>query len=168
MTNVCLIRVDFRLMHGQVIANWLKQLDGNAIMIVNDQLAADAFMKNVYKMAAPKGVKVVILGIDKAVERIQSDRYQGLKMIVLFKSVTDLKAAYDKGFPMNKIQIGGLGSGEDRIQITNQIYLNVTDTEMLMELAKKGVDIHLQTVPKEAAIPIDRVASKVLERKGEN
>ncbi len=50
MADIRLVRVDFRLMHGQVIAAWMNQVDGNAIMIINDQLAGDSFMKNVYKM----------------------------------------------------------------------------------------------------------------------
>lgn len=66
MADIRLVRVDFRLMHGQVIAAWMNQVDGNAIMIINDQLAGDSFMKNVYKMAAPKGVKVGIFTLENA------------------------------------------------------------------------------------------------------
>ena len=46
MADIRLVRVDFRLMHGQVIAAWMNQVDGNAIMIINDQLAGDSFMKD--------------------------------------------------------------------------------------------------------------------------
>ena len=44
MADIRLIRVDFRLMHGQVIANWLNQVEGDSIMIVNKKLANDPFM----------------------------------------------------------------------------------------------------------------------------
>jgi len=163
MADIRLVRVDFRLMHGQVIAAWMNQVDGNAIMIINDQLAGDSFMKNVYKMAAPKGVKVGIFTLEKAMEKIRSEEYTtGKQLIVLFKSVSDAKKAFDKGFPMKELQIGGLGSGNDRVQISNQIYLNKSDTDKLMELDGKGVKVYLQAVPKEAAIPISKAASKVV------
>lgn len=163
MVDIRLARVDFRLMHGQVIANWLNQVDGNAIMIVNDKLSKDQFMANVYKMAAPKGVKVSIFSLDKALEKINSEKYiAGKKLIVLFQSVSEAKVAYDKGFPMSELQIGGLGSGKDRIQITNQIYLNKEDTEKLMEMSRKGVKVYLQAVPKEAAVAIEKVEKKVI------
>lgn len=161
MADVRLVRVDFRLMHGQVIANWMNQVDGDSIMIVNKKLANDPFMANVYKMAAPKGVKVNIMELDKAMDRIQSEKYAGRKLIVLFKSVSDAKEAYDRGFPMKELQIGGLGSGDGRVQITNQIYLNKTDTEKLLEMNGKGVKVYLQAVPKESAIGIEKAASKV-------
>lgn len=63
---------------------------------------------------------------------------------------------------MKELQIGGLGSGNDRVQISNQIYLNKSDTDKLMELDGKGVKVYLQAVPKEAAIPFSKAASKVV------
>lgn len=162
MADIRLIRVDFRLMHGQVIANWLNQVDGNAIMIVNKQLSKDPFMNNVYKMAAPKGVKVSIFDLDTALEKIKSEKYtSNRKLIVLFKSVTDAKEAYDKGFPISELQVGGLGSGPDRVQITNQIYLNKEDTDKLLDMNGKGVKVYLQAVPKESELSIDKAAEKV-------
>ncbi|MBE6081577.1 MULTISPECIES: PTS system mannose/fructose/N-acetylgalactosamine-transporter subunit IIB [Tissierellales] len=162
MADIRLIRVDFRLMHGQVIANWLNQVDGNAIMIVNKQLSKDPFMNNVYKMAAPKGVKVSIFDLDTALEKIKSEKYtSNRKLIVLFKSVTDAKEAYEKGFPISELQVGGLGSGPDRVQITNQIYLNKEDTDKLLDMNGKGVKVYLQAVPKESELSIDKAAEKV-------
>lgn len=162
MADIRLIRVDFRLMHGQVIANWLNQVDGNAIMIINKQLSKDPFMNNVYKMAAPKGVKVSIFDLDTALEKIKSEKYtSNRKLIVLFKSVTDAKEAYDKGFPISELQVGGLGSGPDRVQITNQIYLNREDTDKLLDMSGKGVKVYLQAVPKESELSIDKAAEKV-------
>lgn len=167
MVDIRLVRVDFRLMHGQVIANWLNQVDGNAIMIVNDKLANDPFMGDVYKMAAPKGVKVSIFGLEKALEKIKSEKYMtGKRLIVLFQSVNEAKEAFDKGFPIKALQVGGLGSGNDRVQITNQIYLNISDTEKLLELNGKGVKVYLQTVPKETALSIEKVAQKVISKEG--
>ena len=162
MADIRLIRVDFRLMHGQVIANWLNQVDGNAIMIVNKQLSKDPFMNNVYKMAAPKGEKVRIFDLDTALEKIKSEKYtSNRKLIVLFKSVTDAKEAYEKGFPISELQVGGLGSGPDRVQITNQIYLNKEDTDKLLDMNGKGVKVYLQAVPKESELSIDKAAEKV-------
>ena len=43
MPDIRLVRVDFRLMHGQVVTAWLKQVSANAILIVDDQLAAEVF-----------------------------------------------------------------------------------------------------------------------------
>lgn len=161
MGSIKLVRVDFRLMHGQVIANWMNQVDANAIMIINDKLANDPFMGNVYKMAAPKGVKVNIYSLATALEKIKSDKYMETRdLIVIFKSVSDATNAYDAGFPMKSLQIGGLGSGPDRVQITNQIYLNDSDFNLLMGLKGKGVNVYLQAVPKESEYSIEKAGEK--------
>ncbi len=54
---IALTRVDFRLIHGQVITRWLKQCDINEIVTIDTQLSQDTFMQDVFKMAAPKVLK---------------------------------------------------------------------------------------------------------------
>ena len=83
MADIRLVRVDFRLMHGQVIANWVNQVDANAILIINEQLANDKFMQNVYKMAAPKGIRVSIMNLEKAMDRIQSEKWKDRRLFYL-------------------------------------------------------------------------------------
>ena len=46
-------RVDSRLIHGQVIARWSVKYGTEEIIIVDDLLADDDFMKDIYVMAAP-------------------------------------------------------------------------------------------------------------------
>lgn len=160
--NISLVRVDFRLMHGQVIANWLNQVDANSIMIVDGKLSKDSFMQNIYKMAAPKGVKVSIFDLTKALEKIKSEKYMASRrLIVLFKSVEDAGKAKQAGFPMEELQIGGLGSGSNKIQITNQIYLDKQEMQTLIDLEKEGVSVFLQTVPKEARVSLAKAKEKV-------
>ena len=55
MAKVALIRVDYRLIHGQVVAKWLKDTQSTKIIIVNDVLAKDRTMGNIYRMATPAG-----------------------------------------------------------------------------------------------------------------
>lgn len=61
--SIALTRVDFRLIHGQVITRWLTQCQINEIVTIDTTLSKDAFMQDVFKMAAPKGVKIKILDI---------------------------------------------------------------------------------------------------------
>ena len=67
MANIKLARVDFRLMHGQVVTGWLHQVNADTILIVNDELAKDKFLAQVFLMAAPPGVKVLIRSTQRAI-----------------------------------------------------------------------------------------------------
>jgi PTS system mannose-specific IIB component len=48
-----LVRIDDRLIHGQVVAVWLRAIGAHRIVIVDDRTAADAFLKELSILAAP-------------------------------------------------------------------------------------------------------------------
>ena len=73
MAEIKLVRVDYRLIHGQVVARWLKVCPVRRIVLVDDVLGSDEFMSDIYKMAVPKGTDVDIVTIDKAKDKIDND-----------------------------------------------------------------------------------------------
>ena len=109
--SIALTRVDFRLIHGQVITRWLTQCQINEIVTIDTTLSKDAFMQDVFKMAAPKGVKIKILDIPTAVQQQQEGAFDKNRVMVLFKNVQELHAACKAGLKLEEDQIGGLGGG---------------------------------------------------------
>ena len=84
--EVGLIRVDSRLLHGQVVTRWIKQVEAQQVIILDDNLAQDDFMIEVFKMAAPEGVELIVKPIDA--ESIQFLGTSSLKnSIILFNSI---------------------------------------------------------------------------------
>ncbi|VEH40254.1 Probable phosphotransferase enzyme IIB component M6_Spy0801 [Fusobacterium varium] len=57
---VLLLRVDHRMMHGQVAFSWTQNLGADCILIANDAVASDELRKTTMKLAKPQGVKLVI------------------------------------------------------------------------------------------------------------
>jgi len=62
--GIKLVRVDFRFIHGQVVTKWSRTISTDRIIVVNDELAADEFMADVYVMAAPPGIDVDVFTIE--------------------------------------------------------------------------------------------------------
>ena len=151
MPDIRLVRVDFRLMHGQVVTAWLKQVSANAILIVDDQLAADKFLAQVFLMAKPQGVKVAIRSVEKAVAAFQKGVFG------------NEKRAYDLGFPLEKLQLGGLGNGTDKVMISKELSLNEEEVEKLLDMQDKGVEITLQMTPRDSVIKLDDAVKMVHE-----
>lgn len=156
-----LARVDFRLMHGQVVTTWIQQVSADAILIVDDKLASDKFLAQVFLMAAPPGVKIAIKSIKKAVAGFEKGTYNNLNLLVLFKSVENAKKAIDAGFKLDALQIGGLGSGADKVMISNEIGLSATEADMLEELSKKGINVSLQVTPKDPLVTLEEALREV-------
>ena len=160
MADIKLVRIDFRLIHGQVITKWFGQIMGKEIVIVDDALSADSFMSSVYEMSAPPGAKVHVYSVEQAVEKWNNDTFSNGRTLVLFKNVDQVYAAYKAGFPFQEIQIGGLGSAPGRKVVFGPITLNDHDAGLLNEMDKAGVHIYLHQVPEEGKMEFKEVLAK--------
>lgn len=161
MADINLVRIDFRLIHGQVVTKWVKEANANRIIIVNDMLARDEFLASVYKMAAPSNVKVDIFTIDDALENWNRNQFGDGKVLLLFKSIRDIRNLQKLGFPIPKIQIGGLGGGSGRVNTSSGISFDAKDVQLLKEMIADGSEIHIQVVPTQQKYEIEKVIDKL-------
>ena len=81
----------------------------------------------------------------------------------LFKTVESVKRAYDLGFPLEKLQLGGLGNGTDKVMISKELSLNEEEVEKLLDMQDKGVEITLQMTPRDSVIKLDDAVKMVHE-----
>ncbi|HHV19168.1 MAG TPA: PTS sugar transporter subunit IIB, partial [Thermoanaerobacterales bacterium] len=149
MENIVLVRIDMRLIHGQVIAKWVKQLNINKIFIVDDEISKDKFLTKIYKSAAPPSLKVKICSVEDFIAELDMVNSSENRILILFKNVTSLMSAWKKGFEIETVQIGGLGGGQGRKIIHRNITVSQNDMEDLLQLHKSGVKIVFQAIPEE-------------------
>ncbi|MGX8852582.1 PTS system mannose/fructose/N-acetylgalactosamine-transporter subunit IIB [Amedibacillus sp. YH-ame10] len=156
-----LTRVDFRLIHGQVITRWLTQCQINEIVTIDTALSNDMFMQEVFKMAAPKGVKITIVAVEQAVKLQQEGAFDKNRVMVLFKGVHELNNAVEAGLKLDKVQIGGLGGGPGRKAVNNAITLDRVDADVLLGLEAKGIEIYFQTTPDYPSETLQKAVAKL-------
>ena len=159
--GIVLTRVDFRLIHGQVITRWLTQCNVNHIVTVDTALSNDVFMQEVFKMAAPKGVKIEIVSVSEAINLQKQGHFDNSRVMLLFKSVEEISNAITNGLILEEIQIGGLGGGPGRKAVHNAITLDKKDAELLVEIEKKGISIYFQTTPDYPSENLQKVLTKL-------
>lgn len=160
MYNIKLVRLDFRLIHGQVIAKWFGQIMGNEIVIIDDDLSQDSFMASIYEMSAPVDSKVHVYSVEDAVKKVEDGTFASGKVLVLFKNVDQVFKAVEKGFKIDELQIGGLCSAPGRINVYGPITLDDHDASLLKKIADQGTNIYLQQVPEEAKMTFSKVLEK--------
>ena len=73
--GVCAIRIDERLIHGQVATLWQGSWNCNRIMVIDTKSANDPMLKSVLKIACPTGVRLSVLEPDTAAANLQSGKY---------------------------------------------------------------------------------------------
>ena len=107
MKNILVARIDDRLIHGQVMTAWVKSYPINHILIVDDELAKNQFMLNIYKAAMPAGIKVSITSKAGGVELLKQDPLPGENYLILAKVPEVFAYLLDNGIPLTKLVVGG-------------------------------------------------------------
>ena len=163
MKNIKLVRVDFRLIHGQVITKWRNIIAATEIIIVDDKLSKDSFLSDIYVMAAPPGVKVRVLAEDDYIEKAnQGDFSDGQEnVLLLFKSIANVRTISEKGQHFPEIQIGGLGGGVNRKSVVNGISIDNQDLDDLKYLQQNGANIYFQVTPEEVRLTLEKAITKL-------
>lgn len=160
MAKVSLIRVDYRLIHGQVVARWLKETQATKIIIVNDVLAKDKTMGNIYRMATPAGVRCAIVSVGHCVSSWKETHLGEGNAIVLFKDISTTYRAWKEGFAISDLQIGGLGAGPGRKNVYQNITLDKEDFDMLQDMTA-AMRIFFQATPEDGKKDYAAVAATI-------
>jgi mannose/fructose/N-acetylgalactosamine-specific phosphotransferase system component IIB len=109
--KLVLVRVDDRLIHGQVVLGWTRAVSANRIVVADNATANDSMQQTLLKLAAPSGVKVSILTTDEAGEQLSSSTFKGENVMVLVRgpeALLDLKKA---GVEFSKVNVGNVRRG---------------------------------------------------------
>jgi D-glucosaminate-specific PTS system IIB component len=160
MATITLCRIDSRLIHGQVVTKWVGQSQSNRIAVVSDELEADPFMKNIYLMAAPPGVKVDCYSNRSFAAAWQENQLGEGNVLVLFPSLAAVQESIQQGFEVAAIQVGGLGGGPKRKAVFQNITLDDADVAILGDLQAKGVNVVFQTIPEDKPQSLEDVLKK--------
>ena len=161
MDGIKLVRVDFRLIHGQVITKWSNTISAKEIVVVNDQLFKDEYMAEIYIMAAPPGMKVNVLPVKDFVDKAGSGAYNSGNVTVLFKNIKDARDVVDLGIQFKQVQIGGLGSGNGRTSVVKGISIDIEDVNNLTAIQESGAEVAFQVTPEEQKLSLDKAVKKV-------
>lgn len=163
MANISLIRIDSRLIHGQVITKWVKIAKANRIIIIDDELAQDDFMASIYTASAPKGISVEIISVDNALKAWEGDQMGKGELLILFKDAESCHRMFKGGLPMKKIQIGGLPSASGRKTILRAVSMDQKDFEKLKEISDSGTEVFIHIIPEEPRMDFEKIEKKMKE-----
>ncbi|MCI8738289.1 MAG: PTS sugar transporter subunit IIB [Lachnospiraceae bacterium] len=149
-----LVRVDHRLIHGQVAFSWLKFLETDCILIASDGLLADELRMAGLRMAKPSNVKLVMKNIEDSIKALNSGVTDKYKLLVLCESVEDVYRLAKGSDRIKEINLGGTKSGADRKAISKAVHLSDADIEKVKELVNDGKEVFVQMVPDDASIKV--------------
>ena len=148
-----LLRVDYRLVHGQVAISWSRHIGADCILVANDEVAKDEMRQSMLRLSKPQGMKLVIKSIEDSVKSIKSgvtDKYNIQDVERLAKEIPEL----------NYVNLGVLPANENTKALSKAINVTSEDVKTLKKLLAKNIEIDIQQVPTEAITHVDE---KLLE-----
>ncbi len=163
--HVAALRIDDRLIHGQVAMTWTKQLKVNGIVVANDDAAADNTQKMALKMAVPAGIKSLIKPVDDAIRILNDPRAKNMRILVLTRTVKDALRIRKEVGQIDFLNLGNTGRFDgidvsEKLQLTPTIMLTDAELECLKELAALDPKLCMQQVPNDEA----RLVKDVIEK----
>lgn len=160
-----LIRLDERLIHGQVAIKWSRHVGVDRIVVANADAAANEFVQQSLMMAAPPTAKVAIKDIPGAVELLSDPRAAQLKILVVVATPDDLLSLVTRVPGIAAVNIGNYGRVAARTGDTPRrsfganLYLYPAEVEVLREVVATGIPAVVQTTPEDSPLALGNVLS---------
>lgn len=154
------VRIDERLIHGQVANMWTNFLGATRIMVVDDAASQSDIAKASLKLATPAGVRLSVLSIEKATRNILNGNYDQQKVFLIVKQPQVLEKLINNGIALKEINIGNISKKPNTQQLARSIHLSQEDVKSLENIKAKGVNIVVQMVPNEPKELYDNLLEK--------
>lgn len=141
------VRIDSRLIHGQVATMWTRNLNATRIMVVDDQIVKSKVQKETLKTAVPAGVHLSILTIKGAAKRITSGQYNGQRVFLIVKKPQVLYQLVNSSVKLPDINVGNMSMSQGARQVAKSVAVTSDDVVIFKKLADQGITLYHQMVP---------------------
>lgn len=154
--ELALVRIDDRLIHGQVITSWIKVTNVNTILIVDDEVSKDEFLSKILKMAAPKDIKVKVLNTIEAIEYLFEETPENIRIMILVKKPETIYEMQKNGIDIKEINLGGIGAKIGRKKLYKNISISEEEREIFKKMLEINTKITIRIVPDDKEISINQ------------
>jgi mannose/fructose/sorbose-specific phosphotransferase system IIB component len=151
--SIELVRIDDRLIHGQIIMAWSKAVTVERIVVIDDKAAMDVIRKTLFQTVAPPGIKVAVLDVGQGIECLKNNLFGNEKLFLLVTTPATLVNMVESGVKLTNVNIGGMSFSQGKVSLTKAVSLDAADKKDFEKLHKYGIVLQIQVLPND--VPID-------------
>jgi PTS system mannose-specific IIB component len=142
------MRIDNRLIHGQVTVAWVGNIGANHLIVANDEVAADEFQRVLLPQAA-RGVRTSVLSVADAIKHLQSPQADGENIMILAKFPADALALLEAGVKPQVVNVGNQAPkpGTKFTMVTRSISATAEDAATYRRIAELTGELRSQMMP---------------------
>jgi mannose/fructose/N-acetylgalactosamine-specific phosphotransferase system component IIB len=152
------VRIDSRLIHGQVVEAWLPMLKVDRVVVADDEAEESPLMRAAMGLAVPAGIEVDISRLDDVpFAKLEQDK---VRTLLLLRDIPALMRARSRGLTLRRLNLGNIHHGPGRRPVSPSVYLTAEELQQLRGLAASGVELEVRGVPTDRPILLSEMAER--------
>ena len=158
-STIELARLDYRLLHGQVVFSWVGKTGVGRIIVVDDATASDEVKKSALKLAKPSNVRLNVFTVERALSKMDKLNTLGEKVMFVFGNTHEL-LEFCRSYPLPEVNYGATANKDGAVQFGGKdgsVFLDEAeraDTQALLDL---GTKIYVQQTPSYKRVDLESV-----------
>src|SRR5574341_38308 len=154
---IVFIRIDDRLIHGQVVEGWVNFLKATCIVVADDAVASNALQRSIMELSVPQGLNVFVGRVEEICGLLRTTAFDSERVILLFSKPSDVLRALLSGLDCRALNIGGMHFVPGKRKLMNVLAVDDADLKALKDIAAMGIKVDVQAVPTQRPLPLAKV-----------
>jgi mannose/fructose/sorbose-specific phosphotransferase system IIB component len=149
-----MIRIDDRLIHGQVVVGWGSVVKPDRILLSSDEVATVEWQRTIYLSAVPEPLAASVLTLDDTVKALANRQFADEKVLLLVDSPKSIVYLVENGVDIKEVNVGGMHFKPGKNQISPFIFVDSEDIANFRILCEKGIKLEGRDVPTRSPVDI--------------
>lgn len=145
MAKTVLLRIDDRLMHGQIGKSWLKEVGADIIVVVNDKTFMDENSQKLMEIVTPLNTKIYFLTVEKAIKELD-DLEDDAEALVLVENPKDALSLIENGLDIDMVNVGNMSRKYYKKKVNATVYVDDDDIACFKELKDLGKTLDIRAL----------------------
>lgn len=143
------LRIDDRLIHGQVIVGWLPEVKPDRLLVVNDKISEDFMRQELMALSVPPEIELKFYSTGEiAAEEVSEQSF------ILVASPRDAWECLQKGIAPRRFNVGGMHSRDDKEEIFEALHVDNEDRRYFDMILDLGIAPVFQPTPQNEPLPL--------------
>jgi mannose/fructose/N-acetylgalactosamine-specific phosphotransferase system component IIB len=152
------MRIDVKLLHGQIAMAWNSKLNPDAILVANDEVAVNELQKMALKMAKPEGMKLAIKSVSDAITLLNDPQVENMKILIISKNSRDALRIVKNTSGIKWLNIGGMvSSKKSGKMVVPQVYLEESDIDNIKQMIPLVGEVDFRVVPNDKNYDVKKI-----------
>ncbi len=155
--KIVLARLDYRLLHGQVVFTWTTKVQAERIIVVDNAAANDDIKKDALKLAKPQGVRLNVFTVERALAKMDKLNTLGERVMFIFGNTAEM-LQFCQGYKLDAINLGATANHDGADQIggkDSSVFFDDTQKADVNQLLDMGIKLYVQQTPTYQSVDID-------------